>query len=297
MALSDKQGLFAKDTLTKDEKIDVEEIAVISKLFDDLHMHELVLDLLAQPPNNETRNFLYYQQGQLIGYLGIDDYGTREKDFVVIVYPDFRRKGIARLLLQAAKEEARHSGIEQLVLRCEHTSTTGAAFAHAIHAQPAYSEHEMELGTFQQRPVYRKHVTIREAYGPHDLAAVVSVMASEMGSVEQAQQYMTEVAKHDNQRFYLMTLTSPEVGSDKPIGSLRLVDASASMGIYGFVVRPEYRGKGYGRQLLQQVLYERRGSVEPIMLAVDVTNTNALGLYLSCGFEIKTTYDYYNIAM
>jgi ribosomal protein S18 acetylase RimI-like enzyme len=31
------------------------------------------------------------------------------------------------------------------------------------------------------------------------------------------------------------------------------------------------------------------------MLEVDVDNLNALGLYLSIGFEIKTTYDYYKV--
>ena len=32
-----------------------------------------------------------------------------------------------------------------------------------------------------------------------------------------------------------------------------------------------------------------------IMLDVETDNTNAIGLYLSCGFEIKTTYDYYEL--
>jgi ribosomal protein S18 acetylase RimI-like enzyme len=31
------------------------------------------------------------------------------------------------------------------------------------------------------------------------------------------------------------------------------------------------------------------------MLDVETDNTNAIGLYLSCGFEIKSTYDYFNL--
>jgi len=32
-----------------------------------------------------------------------------------------------------------------------------------------------------------------------------------------------------------------------------------------------------------------------IMLDVETDNTDAIGLYQSCGFEIKTTYDYYDL--
>ena len=33
------------------------------------------------------------------------------------------------------------------------------------------------------------------------------------------------------------------------------------------------------------------------MLDVETTNERAIHLYRSCGFDIKTTYDYYNIAL
>ena len=39
----------------------------------------------------------------------------------------------------------------------------------------------------------------------------------------------------------------------------------------------------------------RSESQTRIMLDVETDNTNAIGLYLSCGFEIKTTYDYFNL--
>ena len=213
-----------------------------------------------------------------------------------IVHPEHRRKCIASLLLRAAKEEGRHSGIGQLVLFCERASRSGTAFAQAISAKLDYSEHEMVLGTFNERPLFDERLTFRQAVNPDDFAAIVSIMATDIGNVEQAQQYMTDMAKRSDQRFYFMTFGGPDVGCDEPVGSLRVAQLSEDAGIYGFVVRPEYRGKGYGRQLLQEVIRILHSEgTHSIMLEVDVTNTNALGLYLSVGFEIKTTYDYYNV--
>ncbi|MNW11442.1 ribosomal-protein-alanine N-acetyltransferase [compost metagenome] len=65
--------------------------------------------------------------------------------------------------------------------------------------------------------------------------------------------------------------------------------------IYGFCVLPEYRGKGYGRQILSQTitaLKEKDQAVE-IKLEVSVENEKALGLYESCGFATRNANDYY----
>ena len=296
MTQYEKQGIFAKERLTEDEISTIQQLVTIGETLEGLHMRLFVMDMLKQRSGNDTFDFLYYEQGQLVGYLGIDNYGTREKAVVGMVHPEHRRKGIARLLLQAAKEEARHSGIEQLILMCERVSISGTAFAQAIHARLDFSEHEMVLGTFQERLVFDERITIRQAVNPDDVDALVTIMATDMGDVEQAQRYVMDAFKRDNQRFYLMTFGGPDLGCDEPIGSLRLSYLSEDTGIYGFVVRPEYRGKGYGRQLLQEVIRILRSeSSKGIMLEVDVNNTNALGLYLSIGFEIKTTYDYYNV--
>ena len=68
------------------------------------------------------------------------------------------------------------------------------------------------------------------------------------------------------------------------------------IGIYGFIVRPDYRGQGYGRQMLEEAIRTIQfRSSKGIMLDVDTNNTNAIGLYRSCGFEVRATYAYYGL--
>ena len=80
------------------------------------------------------------------------------------------------------------------------------------------------------------------------------------------------------------------------MGCLRLDEMEDEVGIYGFVVRPEQRGRGYGRQILEEAIrIIRAEGGKEITLEVETDNVNAIGLYRSCGFLVKTTYDYYSL--
>ena len=81
-----------------------------------------------------------------------------------------------------------------------------------------------------------------------------------------------------------------------PIGK---IDVSFNMHealIAGFGVLPEYRGRGYGRQLLAQTVQEILAAGQPhIVLEVAPENGHALSLYRSCGFKETHIYDYYGL--
>ncbi len=295
MAFEQTQGLVAKKTLTETELTGIKQLTDTCNTYEGLHTR-LHFDMLRQRPGNTINDFLYYEQGLLIGYLGLDSHGTKEKEVVGMVSPDHRRKGIFSRLLHAAKEESKRRDIEKLVLICERSSASGQAFIKARNAHLNHSEHEMVLGTFRQRAIFDDHLIFRQA-NRTDAEMIAFIMATDMDDdIENARRYTARVFERPEERFFVATLGEESVGCQEPIGSLRLIDMKQQVGIYGFVVRPEYRGRGYGRQMLQETIQLIQAeSSQEIMLDVDVDNTNALGLYLSCGFEIKTTYDYYDV--
>jgi len=59
----------------------------------------------------------------------------------------------------------------------------------------------------------------------------------------------------------------------------------------GFMVAPEHSGRGIGRALCQHVIEQARADGYRAMVfnAVAETNTRAVGLYRSLGFEVLTT--------
>ena len=124
-----------------------------------------------------------------------------------------------------------------------------------------------------------------------DIDIIVSFLATDSGNVEGVKAWVTELMGKPAQFwFFLATL------NDQPLGTVRLDFMDELIGIYAFEVRLGYRGLGYGREMLEQLIHiARAASNKPIMLDVETDNTNAVGLYRSCGFEIKTTYDYYEL--
>ena len=67
-------------------------------------------------------------------------------------------------------------------------------------------------------------------------------------------------------------------------------------GIYGLGVLPDYRSKGYGRDILILSIEKlKENNSNEIMLQVDAENKNALNLYKSCGFEETYIMDYYKL--
>jgi ribosomal protein S18 acetylase RimI-like enzyme len=282
------QGLIKKQTLTEIEATAIEQLIINCNTYEKLHMR-LSLDALRKRPGDETNDFLYYEDEILVGYLSVESWGTKEREATGMVHPDYRRKGIFSALLTATKKECQQRGVQKLILVCQHTSQSGQAFVKSLGAQHEYSEHEMVLGTFREKQIFHEGLHMRQA-NMSDLDTIVSILATDSGNVESVKQWIKKCLEEPAWRFYLATL------DDKPLGCLRLDDMGDQVGIYAFEVRLGYRGLGYGRQMLEQAIrIIRSESQKPIMLDVETDNTNAIGLYCSCGFEIKTTYDYYGL--
>jgi len=287
MSNDSKQGLVTKQTLTPGEIAEISRLIDICNEYDGLRMR-IGMEMLRDRRGDETNDFLYYVDGQLAGYLEAESYGRKEKELTGMVHPDFRRQGIFTTLFTAAKEKLQQRGVQKLIFVCEHKSESGRAFLATTGAELAFAEHEMWLGTFHERGRRTGGLSMRRAYAG-DIDTIVAFLATDSGNVEGVKEWVTELmGKPDAFWFFLATLNG------QPLGTVRLDFMEEVIGIYAFEVRLGYRGLGYGREMLEQLIHiAKAASTKPIMLDVETDNTNAVGLYLSCGFEVKTTYDYY----
>lgn len=286
MSTSGKQGWYKKNTLTGDEVDEIARLLAVCNEQDSLDI-PISLESLQKRPGNEINDFLYYEQGVLTGYLGMDDWGKEEKEMTGMVAPAFRRRGIFRQLFAAAREECRARGVEQMILICEQRSPSGQAFARAVGTHHDFSEHKMALLHFIERASSDPQFQMRPATG-EDKKALISIVATDMNDEQDARQFIESLFALSKQPQYLATLAG------EPLGTLRLDYHDGGAAIYGFVVRPEYRGRGYGRQMLEHIIRQLHNErVETITLEVATENAQAIGLYSSCGFQIVTTYDYF----
>lgn len=291
--MSQVQGLVKKSTLTQAERTEIEQLSDLCNRYEDLHMR-LDFGMLRTRPGNVVTDFLYYRDGRLLGYLGLDNWGAEEREVVAMVHPDFRRQGIFNTLFAATREECINSGIHRLDLVCERSSIAGQACVKAIGARPGFAEHKMFLADFRDSNAFDERLFFRRA-ARSDLDALVTVQAASFNDPELfVRAKLVQFWQDPQRRFYLATFGEGEVSCKELVGSLRLDEFDEGIGIYAFGVVPDYRRRGYGRQMLEEAIrIVRSESKKPIMLDVEVDNVAAIALYTSCGFQIKATYDYY----
>lgn len=300
MSDNPRQGLIKRKTLTDAEVTEIECLAQICNSYENLHMRVGWIRL--RPQQREESNdfavndFLFYEDGILAGYLVLDDHGATARELTGMVHPDHRRKGIFTALLAAAKEECRGRGVRRLILVCEDSSRSGRAFVATTRTHYEFSEYRMVLESFREKKLFDDRLLFRQA-SENDVEALVSILLDGFnGTVEEVKSSITNCFEEPYCQFYLATLNQVSSGRKDPIGCLKLYEMQDEVGIYGFVVRSSYRGRGYGRQMLEETIRTIQArSHKQIMLEVDTENTNAIGLYRSCGFKETTTYGYYSI--
>ena len=232
--------------------------------------------------------FLYYLDGALVGFAGLDEGGDIE--VCGMVYPAYRRRGIGRALLDAARSEARARGKSSILLIGEDASPGARALAASVDAPREFAEHHMELPGPGPEPPAAPQVTLRRAT-LDDIDALTEITAAAFGDPEDfVRSRITADLPDPNQRFYVGWFES------RPVGSLKVYTNGPGAGIYAFGVRPEYRGQGLGRAILTATirLLQAEGRT-PMTLEVETENTPAVNLYRSCGFQTTTTYGYYRV--
>lgn len=297
MAETARQGLLVKHRLRAQEITDLEQLTALCNVHEHLLMR-LDYNLLDLPSLPTDDLFLYYRADQLIGCLLLDRYHSDVKEITGMVHPAFRRQGIFHQLLASAREECLSRGIRRLLFPCETTSESGQAFLRSIGVGREFAEHRMVLQDFRPRFQYDDRLVFREALRDDTNELAVILAADYDDSKERARQSVLRAWERPNQRIYIATYGGEDVGCAEPVGTLRVEEMPEEIGIYGFFVRPEYRGRGHGRQLLEEAIATmRESSSKPIMLEVDTNNFTALNLYRSLGFVIERTYEYYGLTL
>src|SRR5579875_403451 len=297
MAEARGQTLLQRHTLSACELAEVEQLASACNTHDNLLMR-LDYNMLALKSLPTDDIFLYYAGSRLAGCLLLDRYHSDVKEVTGMVYPALRHRGLFTRLLLAARDECLNRGVLRLLFPCETTSASGRAFLHAIRAGREFAEHRMVLRDFRPRFQHDNRLLFREALHT-DLEALAVILTSDFGnSAEQARQYVSRSFERPNQCIYLATYEETNAERADPVGTLRVEEMPSEQGIYGFFVRPKYRGRGYGRQILEEtIIAVRQHSQKPIMLEVDINNFTALNLYRSLGFVIERTYEYYGLTL
>lgn len=291
MSTDHKQGLVKRQGLTQAELAEIKLLADRCNTYEGLEI-KLNWSVLERRQPDQTNDFLYYENGALVGFLPVYSFNSTEAEISGMVHPDYRRRGIFTALYREARAECRSRGLARILLIVEPASPAGQAFARALGTTYDHSEYKMVLEEPRVPARIDERLRFRPAT-PADLPLLAHITAVVFNLQESdVNWYAADKLGQAENGFYVGELDGVVIGKID-------VSFSAQGGhIYGFGVLPEYQGRGYGRQILARTIQEilARGQ-QPVTLEVAVENKHALSLYYSCGFQETSCYDYYAIAI
>jgi len=238
--------------------------------------------------------YLGYEAGELAAFLTVFLPSRREGEVLGFTAPGRRLEGRFRALLRAAAESVSAHGVPRLLLRVESASESGRkALSHFAPALFDHAENRLVCrspgGANPPGPIagYVLH-TASEA----DAETYAAVMRDAFGDgAGEAERYFRRILEAPD-REALMLLKNGE-----PIGVCSIHYEAEHAFLYGLGVRPDRRGQGCGRALLDLALLRASLRRETVFLDVDTENPSALGLYFSRGFLPVFREDYYALAL
>lgn len=274
-----------------------EELAAVLQLVQVCNEHDGIdlkvnPDMLRSRRGTETEDFLCYQDDRLVGFLGLYVFHGEEAEVSGMVHPDYRRKGIFRALQNEAARVCRERKIPQHCFIVQRESGSGKSFVEQLGAVYSFSEYWMDLAPDKKAVLPPPSIQLRAA-GPSDLETLIWLDVHGFQMEEKKVREMHQsIEQNDRSKTYLI------LTNDQSVGKISTMRTEKAGFIYGFCVHPEHQGKGYGRQALAQTIdILLSEGMQKVSLEVACENSNALGLYESCGFFVKSANDYYKLTL
>jgi len=244
---------------------------------------------------DDINTFLLYDGDTLLSFMTLFTPTTNEAEVSAFTHPKARRKGLFKKLLEAVSLEVSRRGIPELLLVCDKNSVSGPAVAEYLGGDYDFSEYSMKFDRtqYEETKIDDKNnlLVIRPSLlsDKEELLNLSMITCDE--SKENAENYIESVFESD------CRIQHVGLYNNKIVGMVSVYREPEKSYIHGLCVLPEYRKKGFGRQLLEYKVKEAL-DFDPdrgIGLEVQIGNIGALSIYENCGFVITACYDYYRV--
>ncbi|MDQ7094844.1 GNAT family N-acetyltransferase [Desulfosporosinus sp. PR] len=274
--------------LTEDAAEEVLELEEICNRYDGLK-GSVFLDTSLNFKQNIPSIFLYYEDGLLISMLSMFIPSHVEVEISALTRPEYRGNGYFKALLSQALEELRFHNIPEILFVCERSSISGKKALAALRAEFEHAEYYMSLVKADHEPGQTSDLDLLKP-DLRDLETVVELSIKTFADNYQDSKSRIENCFNSETREQFLVVLGNKVIGLVAVNHLDGEEAS----IFGLGILPEYRGLGYGKELMELILEYlwNRGKTR-LTLEVDSENERALNLYQGKGFKIEIAYDYY----
>lgn len=274
--------------LTKNQLKEIKELQDICEAEECIQL-KLNWDMLLTRNNQEKNDFFHYENGKLVGFLGLYGFGN-SVEVCGMVAPAYRRKEIFTKLFTEARKVMKERGFTNILLNAPTNSLSAKGFLQNIACKYEFTEYQMKWQQIElQKSQQSSFVQLRPAT-ESDFESEINIdVESFKMDPDEAKDFNLRVKQEEFQEFLMIEV------ENRVVGKIRVSHTEAEAWIFGFAVLPEYQGKGIGKSALSMVVMNEHRKGNPIFLEVEAKNANALKLYEACGFEAYQSQDYYRL--
>jgi ribosomal protein S18 acetylase RimI-like enzyme len=284
-----EMGIKVLNKTNKEITKQIREVEIICKTYDKT-IRNIFLDTSLNFDRKMKSLFLFYEKNKLISVLSIFMPTASQAEISAYTLPEHRQKGYFNKLLDEALKELKKYKQVDLLFVCEPQSKDGKAAINKLGAKLHLTEYFLRFKGFPSDPEKQHFTQIRlQIADLKDLEAIVGLSRQIFNDdYEDAKSFVTKSLTADFRTQYIAILDDKLVG----MGAVSFEGDEAL--ICGLVISVQHRGKGLGKELLNLLLKEiKKKDIKNVTIEVDSSNNNAFQLYLKCGFEVETSYDYY----
>ncbi|WDW09459.1 GNAT family N-acetyltransferase [Priestia aryabhattai] len=247
---------------------------------------KLNFDMLRSRKQNEVNDFFYYENNQLIGFIGLYGFGNTV-EICGMVDPSYRRKKIFSKLFSQALHMCKKREYTEILLNAPGDSISGREFLKKIPCSFTFSEYQMKW-VKKELEGDNPFVTLRSSLLDTDMKMEMQVDMECFGmSLTEAAAYYEQMKTEEQQNHFIVEYNS------QAVGKLRVSYDKSEAWIYGFGILPSYQKLGIGKAALKQVVLQQHQLGYDVFLEVEAKNKRALQLYETCGFDSYHVQDYY----
>lgn len=213
-----------------------------------------------EPELNEDTTFpafyMMYDGSKLISFLSVFLPNDTEGEIYGYTLPEYRQKGYFKRLYKEALRKLKAAGYKDITCVCEPECAVGKTVLEKLGLTLIRTEHLMS----------------------YDMSPVTEVKM----------RFELESTTEDNTEIFEAFI------DDDLIGTCNVEFTRSHAVIYEFYIYEEYRGNGYGSELLLRILKKLLGEgVSKILLHVNGANTVAHTMYSHHGFATEEQIDYW----
>ncbi|ODA39879.1 GNAT family N-acetyltransferase [Desulfosporosinus sp. BG] len=232
--------------------------------------------------------FLLYENRELISILSMFIPTQEEAEISAFTLPEYRRNGYFKALLEKAVEELRKFDIQNILFVCEKQSISGKGVLTTLNAEYDHTEYSMRFNKtrYEYKDMFRLSLIPTHFKDLNQLIDISMKIFND--GYEDSKSIIENCLQSETRELYLAVL------NDEIVGMSSINQERDEALIFGLGIVPEYRGKGYGKELLHLIIDRlwQTGKTE-LMLDVNSDNAHALELYKKSGFQIEVAFEYY----